>query len=57
MGAGTGATAGPVKGGIGTASTVLDSGVTVAPLVAANAAGRPWNPGPGRCTGSCRRGG
>ncbi|WP_233450455.1 P1 family peptidase, partial [Streptomyces acidiscabies] len=29
MGAGTGATAGPVKGGIGTASTVLDSGVTV----------------------------
>lgn len=39
VGAGTGATVGPVKGGVGTASTVLDSGVTVAALVVANAAG------------------
>ncbi|MFF8032433.1 MULTISPECIES: P1 family peptidase [unclassified Streptomyces] len=39
VGAGTGAVAGQLKGGIGTASTVLESGVTVAALVVANAAG------------------
>ncbi|MFI1536798.1 P1 family peptidase [Streptomyces anandii] len=44
VGAGTGATVGPVKGGVGTASTVLDSGVTVAALVVANAAGSAVNP-------------
>ncbi|MFJ9851193.1 P1 family peptidase [Streptomyces sp. NPDC101150] len=38
-GAGTGAVAGGLKGGIGTASVVLPSGVTVAALVAVNAAG------------------
>ncbi|WP_189711312.1 P1 family peptidase [Streptomyces anandii] len=44
VGAGTGATVGPVKGGVGTASTVLDSGVTVAALVVANAAGSAVDP-------------
>jgi len=38
-GAGTGAAAGAVKGGLGTASEVLPFGVTVAALVAANAGG------------------
>ncbi|MGW6905025.1 P1 family peptidase [Streptomyces sp. NPDC054940] len=44
VGAGTGATAGPVKGGIGTASVVLDSGITVGALVVANAAGSAVDP-------------
>ncbi len=41
VGAGTGAKAGGVRGGIGTASTVLPSGVTVGAVVAVNAAGSP----------------
>lgn len=44
MGAGTGATVGLLKGGIGTASTVLGSGITVAALVVANAAGSATDP-------------
>ncbi|MFD9002010.1 P1 family peptidase [Streptomyces sp. NPDC059582] len=44
VGAGTGAVAGSLKGGIGTASTVLDSGITVAALVVANAAGSVTDP-------------
>ncbi|MFF2061929.1 P1 family peptidase [Streptomyces sp. NPDC058200] len=44
VGAGTGALVGPLKGGIGTASTVLDSGITVAALVVANAAGSAVDP-------------
>ena len=40
-GAGYGATAGPVKGGLGSASAVLDNGVTVGALVAVNAHGAP----------------
>ncbi|MFB7271366.1 P1 family peptidase [Streptomyces sp. NPDC056244] len=44
VGAGTGALVGPLKGGIGTASTVLDSGATVAALVVANAAGSAVDP-------------
>ncbi|MFJ6086217.1 P1 family peptidase [Streptomyces sp. NPDC092369] len=44
VGAGTGATTGALKGGIGTASVVLDSGVTVAALVVANAAGSVMDP-------------
>ncbi|MET7696771.1 P1 family peptidase [Streptomyces sp. NPDC005485] len=44
VGAGTGATVGAVKGGIGTASAVLDSGITVAALVVANAAGSAVDP-------------
>ncbi|MDX2880537.1 P1 family peptidase [Streptomyces ipomoeae] len=47
VGAGTGATVGPFKGGVGTASTVLDSGITVAALVVANAAGSVVDPGTG----------
>jgi L-aminopeptidase/D-esterase-like protein len=39
VGAGAGAMAGGMKGGIGTASTLLDNGVTVSALVAVNAAG------------------
>ncbi|MET7473509.1 P1 family peptidase [Streptomyces sp. NPDC005648] len=39
VGAGTGAAVGAMKGGVGTASTVLDSGITVAALVVANAVG------------------
>ncbi|MFI6935591.1 P1 family peptidase [Streptomyces sp. NPDC050287] len=44
VGAGTGATVGPLKGGVGTASTVLGSGITVAALVVANAAGAVTDP-------------
>ncbi|MGW1796987.1 P1 family peptidase [Streptomyces sp. NPDC001984] len=44
VGAGTGAVVGPLKGGVGTASTVLDSGITVAALVVANAAGSAMDP-------------
>ncbi|MER6982278.1 P1 family peptidase [Streptomyces carpinensis] len=44
VGAGTGATVGPLKGGVGTASTVLASGITVAALVVANAAGSAVDP-------------
>lgn len=47
VGAGTGAMAGPLKGGVGTASTVLGSGITVAALVVANAAGAVTDPGTG----------
>lgn len=39
VGAGTGARAGVLKGGVGTASITLDSGVTVGALVVVNAAG------------------
>jgi putative pantetheine hydrolase len=41
IGAGTGAVASNLKGGVGTASVVLPSGATVAALVAVNAAGSP----------------
>ncbi|MFF7448444.1 MULTISPECIES: P1 family peptidase [unclassified Streptomyces] len=44
VGAGTGAVVGAMKGGVGTASTVLDSGITVAALVVANAAGSVMDP-------------
>ncbi|WP_345643862.1 P1 family peptidase [Streptomyces tremellae] len=45
VGAGTGALVGQLKGGVGTASTVLpDSGATVAALVVANAAGSAVDP-------------
>lgn len=45
VGAGTGAFAGgSIKGGLGTASIVLENGVTVAAIVAVNPAGRPHNP-------------
>ena len=44
VGAGTGAFAGPIKGGIGTASVVLASGLTVGGLVAVNPGGSVVNP-------------
>ncbi|MEU3828268.1 P1 family peptidase [Streptomyces sp. NPDC029080] len=47
VGAGTGAVVGRLKGGVGTASTVLDSGIRVAALVVANAAGAALDPGTG----------
>ncbi|MFJ9868405.1 P1 family peptidase [Streptomyces sp. NPDC101165] len=47
VGAGTGAVAGQLKGGVGTASAVLDSGVTVAALVVVNAAGSVLDPDTG----------
>ena len=40
-GAGYGAVAGPVKGGLGSASAVLENGVTIGALVAVNAHGAP----------------
>jgi L-aminopeptidase/D-esterase-like protein len=47
-GAGTGAFAGSIKGGLGTASLVLDSGITVAAVVAVNPDGSVVNPIDGR---------
>ncbi|MFH8403519.1 P1 family peptidase [Streptomyces sp. NPDC018019] len=44
IGAGTGALAGGVKGGVGTASLVLPSGITVAALAVVNAAGSVIDP-------------
>ncbi|QLH23693.1 P1 family peptidase [Streptomyces sp. Rer75] len=44
LGAGTGAVAGGLKGGTGSASLVLPSGITVAALVAVNAAGSVVDP-------------
>ncbi|KIZ19058.1 P1 family peptidase [Streptomyces natalensis] len=50
-GAGTGAVAGGLKGGVGTASAVLDSGVTVAALAAVNSAGDLADPDTGALYG------
>jgi putative pantetheine hydrolase len=47
-GAGTGACAGSIKGGLGSASLVLDSGITVAAVVAVNPDGSVVNPADGR---------
>ncbi|OEU87533.1 hydrolase [Streptomyces abyssalis] len=47
VGAGTGAVVGGLKGGTGTASTVLPSGVTVAAIAAVNAAGSAVDPATG----------
>lgn len=52
VGAGTGARAGGLKGGIGSASLVLPSGATVAALVACNAVGSPIDPRTGELLGS-----
>lgn len=48
---------GALKGGVGTASTVLDSGITVAALVVANAAGSVTDPETGVLYGELFRGG
>jgi L-aminopeptidase/D-esterase-like protein len=47
VGAGTGALVGGLRGGIGTASAVLDDGTTVAALAAVNAAGSAVEPASG----------
>jgi L-aminopeptidase/D-esterase-like protein len=47
-GAGTGAASGGIKGGIGTASVLLDSGVTVGAIVAVNSLGSVIDPRTGR---------
>jgi L-aminopeptidase/D-esterase-like protein len=47
VGAGTGAWSGSIKGGLGSASLILDSGVTVAALAAVNSAGSVINPDTG----------
>jgi L-aminopeptidase/D-esterase-like protein len=48
VGAGTGALSGGIKGGLGTASEVLDMGITVAALVAVNSLGSIIDPKNGR---------
>ena len=48
VGAGTGALAGGIKGGLGTASEKLDSGLMVAAIVAVNSLGLVVNPKTGR---------
>jgi len=47
VGAGTGARAGVLKGGVGTASTQLDSGVRVGAIVVVNSAGEVFDPATG----------
>ncbi|MFF2364927.1 P1 family peptidase [Streptomyces sp. NPDC058122] len=56
VGAGTGAVVGALKGGVGTASAVLESGVTVAALVVANAVGSVVEPETGALYGELARG-
>ncbi len=48
VGAGTGASSGGIKGGLGTASLVLDFGIIVAALIAVNSDGSVINPVTGR---------
>ena len=48
VGAGTGAMSHNIKGGLGSASLILDSGITVAALVAVNSDGSVINPNSGR---------
>ena len=52
VGAGTGAHAAALKGGVGSASVVLDSGVTVAALVVVNSGGSPVDPATGELWGA-----
>ncbi|MEV6673887.1 P1 family peptidase [Streptomyces sp. NPDC051162] len=56
VGAGTGAVAGGVKGGVGTASVVLPSGTTVAALAVVNAAGSAVEPTTGALYGRLAHG-
>ncbi|MEU9089771.1 P1 family peptidase [Streptomyces sp. NPDC048428] len=51
VGAGTGAVAGQLKGGVGTASVLLPSGITVAALAVVNAAGSVLDPRTGALYG------
>ncbi|WP_443076459.1 P1 family peptidase [Streptomyces sp. TRM 70361] len=57
VGAGTGAVAGGLKGGVGTASAVLPSGTTVGALVVVNAAGSVLDPATGALYGELYGGG
>ncbi|MFF7730623.1 P1 family peptidase [Streptomyces sp. NPDC008001] len=57
VGAGTGAVAGGMKGGVGTASAVLPSGTTVAALAVLNAAGSAVDPATGVLYGQLYAGG
>lgn len=52
VGAGTGAVAGQLRGGVGTASLVLPTGITVAALTVVNAAGSAVDPATGLLYGS-----
>ncbi len=52
VGAGTGALVGGLKGGVGSASAVLDSGATVAALVVVNAVGSAVDPVSGQLHGA-----
>jgi L-aminopeptidase/D-esterase-like protein len=52
VGAGTGAMVGGLRGGLGTASAVLDGGMTVAALVVVNAVGSAVDPATGRLLGA-----
>ncbi|WP_338495597.1 P1 family peptidase [Streptomyces sp. SJL17-4] len=52
VGAGTGAVVGGLRGGVGTASTVLESGITVGALVVVNAVGSAVDPATGALYGS-----
>ncbi len=55
VGAGTGAVAGGLKGGVGTASLIVGGRHTVAALVAVNASGRVFYPGTGLLLGDAAR--
>lgn len=57
VGAGTGAVVGGMRGGVGTASTVLESGITVGALVVVNAVGSAVDPATGVPYGSWFEGG
>ncbi|MCX4981461.1 P1 family peptidase [Streptomyces sp. NBC_00572] len=57
VGAGTGAVVGGLRGGVGTASAVLESGITVGALVVVNAVGSAVDPATGALYGSLYDGG
>lgn len=52
VGAGTGAVAGGIKGGVGSASAVLESGLVVGALAVVNAWGKVYDPRTGRLYGA-----
>jgi L-aminopeptidase/D-esterase-like protein len=56
VGAGTGATIGQLKGGVGSASVLLDSGITVGALVVCNAVGSAIDPESGALYGELLQG-
>ena len=52
VGAGAGARSGGIKGGVGSASSVLPDGHTVGVVLALNSAGRTWDPATGELLGA-----